>query len=92
MDKFENYVQINEKHNNFNELQSKNKINCDQVSWLLNIADRYISNPGVPGACRQRELKKYAMLYEIMDIARLDFADDSARWNGTPNSARKYTE
>lgn len=65
-------------------------ITCDQVAWLLDIADRYLPPQKTPRVCQQRELQKYAMLYEIMDIAGLRFADDSARLNGTPNQARKY--
>ena len=30
------------------------------------------------------------MLYEIMEITGLQFEDDKARWNGTPNQARDY--
>lgn len=66
-------------------------INCDQVTWLLDIADRYIDPQNDhPRISRQREMKKYAMLYEIMEIANLKFADASARRNGTPNDARPY--
>ncbi len=65
-------------------------ITCDQVAWLLDIAERYLPPQKTPRVCQQREMQKYAMLYEIMDIANLRFEDDSARWNGTPNQARKY--
>ena len=69
------------------------KINCDQVDWLLQIADRYLPHDPRPlGISRQREMQKYGMLYEIMEIADLEFADDAARWNGTPNDARPYDE
>jgi hypothetical protein len=67
-------------------------INCDQVAWLLDIADRYIPKDDYPRISRQREMKKYGMLYEIMEIARLKFEDDQARWNGTPNEARPYND
>lgn len=67
-------------------------INCDQVAWLLDIADRYIPQDNLPRVSRQREMKKYGMLYEIMEIIGAKFEDDGARWNGTPNEARLYGE
>lgn len=65
-------------------------INCDQVHWLLCIADRYLGPQEEPRAGQKREMLKYAMLYEIMETAGLKFLDDSARRNGTPNQVRKY--
>jgi hypothetical protein len=65
-------------------------INCDQVAWLLDIAERHLPPQKTPRVCQQREMQKYAMLYEVMEVANLQFADDSARWNGTPNKARDY--
>jgi hypothetical protein len=71
--------------------EGSHSISCDQVSWLLDIADRYIPKDMVrPSVSRQREMLKYGMLYEIMEIADLKFEDGSARWNGTPNEARNY--
>lgn len=35
-------------------------------------------------------MQKYAMLYEIMEIAGLVYADDAARWNAVPHEARAY--
>ena len=67
-------------------------INCDQVAWLLDIADRYLPKSIYPHVSQEREMMKYAMLYEIMEIVDLYFADDNARWNGTPNPARKYND
>ena len=67
-----------------------NKINCDQVSWLLSIFDRYLPPSKYQRISQEREMMKYGMLYEVMDIANLEFEDDSARWNGTPNQARDY--
>ena len=64
------------------------KINCDQVAWLLDIANRYIDKDKFPAVSQQREMKKYAMLYEIMDIANLKFADKKALYNATPYQAR----
>jgi hypothetical protein len=73
--------------------EGSNPISCDQVSWLLDIADRYIPKDNKnPRVSRQRDMLKYGMLYEIMEIADLKFMDDSARWNGTPNEARNYRE
>lgn len=63
-------------------------INCDQVAWLLDIAERHLPRQTTPRICQQREMQKYAMLYEIMEVAGLKFSDASARWNGTPNQAR----
>ena len=73
-------------------MAERHEISCDQVAWLLDIADRYIPKDNYPNISQQREMKKYAMLYEIMEIADLTFADDSARWNGTPNQARNYSD
>ena len=57
-------------------------LNCDQVAWLLDIFHRYLPPTQHPRVCRQREMMKYAMLYEVMEIAHLQFEDDRARWNG----------
>ena len=66
------------------------QISCDQVAWLLDMADRYLPQTRYPAVSQQRQMLKYAMLYEIMEIAGLQFKDGSARWNGTPNPARDY--
>lgn len=65
-------------------------INCDQVHWLLQAIDRVIPPSPDQRVSRQREMRKFACLYEIMEVAELKFADKSARWNGTPNDARDY--
>ena len=65
-------------------------ISCDQVTWLLDVFDRYLPRDNFPAVSRDREMKKYAMLYEIVGIAELAFEDSCARWNGTPNDARDY--
>ena len=67
-------------------------INCDQVAWLLDIFNRYLPKSHHPRVSREREMLKYGMLYEVMEIANLKFADASARWNGTPNEARPYDD
>lgn len=66
-----------------------NTINCDQVAWLLDIAERYISVDNYPAISRQRDMKKYGMLYEIMEILHLGFRDENARYNGTPIEVRQ---
>lgn len=72
--------------------QPKNGISCDQVAWLLDVFDRYLPQSEYPAVSQKRYMMKYAMLYEVMEVARLDFEDDSARWNGTPDPARNYSE
>lgn len=66
---------------------SQKTINCDQVAWLLDIAERYIQKDDYPRISRQRMMKKYAMLYEIMEIMNLVFEDRAAQQNGTPPDA-----
>lgn len=70
--------------------RKKHTINCDQVAWLLNAFGRYLPQDNHPDISQQREMLKYGLLYEVMEIVGLKFLDDSARWNGTPNSARDY--
>jgi hypothetical protein len=65
-------------------------IGCDQVAWLLDIFDRYLPPSKHPRISREREMLMYGMLYEVMDIAGLNFSDDNARRNGTPHFARDY--
>lgn len=67
-------------------------MSCDQIAWLMDIFDRYLPPDTNPYLSQEREMRKYGMLYEVMEVARLGFKDDSARWNGTPNSARNYNE
>lgn len=70
----------------------KRAITCDQVAWLLASFGRYLPHDNKPDISQQREMLKYGLLYEVMEIVGLKFLDDSARWNGTPNSARGYDE
>ncbi len=63
-------------------------ISCDQVAWLMDIFERYLPANNHPRVSVEREMMQYGMLYEVMDIAGLQFADDAARLNGTPPSAR----
>ncbi len=65
-----------------------NKITCDQVAWLLDIANRYLPPDSFPRISRQRDMNKYGMLYEIMDVLNLQFEDASALYNGTPPDLR----
>ena len=64
-------------------------ITCDQVAWLLQIADRYIPRDPTVGIDQRRDMLKYGMLYEIIEILGLDFADDTARNNATPGQVRR---
>ena len=71
-------------------VMSLHPITCDQVSWLMDIFNRYLPRDSHPAVSRERTMKQYGVLYEVMEIAGLRFEDDAARWNGTPNEARKY--
>jgi len=64
------------------------KISCDQVAWLLDIFNRYLPQDNFPRVSQQREMLKYGMLYEVMDILYLGFEDEAAIHNGTPVKAR----
>jgi len=70
--------------------QGRRPINCDQVSWLLTSIESYIPDKNGRGCSREREMKKYALLYEIMDLANLHFEDDAAQRNGTPPDVRRF--
>lgn len=67
-------------------------INCDQVAWLMDIFNRYLPKSQHPRVSQERDMRMYGMLYEVMEIANLKFADDVARLNGTPSQARPYIE
>lgn len=74
------------------DANSENKptreITCDQVAWLLDVFDRYLPKKPTVRVSQEREMLKYGMLYEVMDVAGLEFADDSAVNNGTPRPVR----
>jgi hypothetical protein len=53
-------------------------ISCDQVAWLLGIFNRYLPQNKHPRISRERDMLIYGMLYEVMEIAGLQFTDDSA--------------
>jgi len=59
-------------------------INCDQVVWMLNAIGRYLPNKEHPAVSRAVEMQKYAMLYELMEVANLCFLDEAAQHNATP--------
>lgn len=65
-------------------------INCDQVSWMLAAIDRHLPPSNTPAVSRAREMQKYALLYEIMEVAHLHFEDDAAQHNGTPPDVRRF--
>lgn len=70
----------------------KTPLNCDQVSWMLSAIGRYLPRQDAPQVSRARELQKYALLYEIMEVAGLVFADDAAAHNGTPSDVSMLRE
>lgn len=59
-------------------------LNCDQVSWMLAAIGRYLPTDNYPHVSRAREMQKYALLYELMEVAHLRFEDHNAQHNGTP--------
>lgn len=65
-------------------------INCDQVAWMLNAIERYLPPTQHPRVSRAREMQKYALLYELMEVAHLYFEDASAQHNGTPSDVRRF--
>lgn len=65
-------------------LDRAREVNCDQVAWMLNAIGRFIPPDSNPAVSRAREMQKYAMLYELMEVAGLTFADDAASFNATP--------
>jgi hypothetical protein len=65
-------------------------INCDQVAWMLNAIERYLPPTQHPRVSRAREMQKYALLYELMEVAHLYFEDARAQHNGTPGDVRRF--
>ncbi len=72
------------------ENYSKNsrQLNCDQVAWILSAIDRYLPTTQHPRVSRAREMQKYGLLYEIMEVANLSFEDNEAKYNATPEDVR----
>lgn len=71
---------------------SKKTISCDQVSWILETIDRYIPKDNLPRVSQQRHMKCFAMLYEFMDNAGLEFEDEKALYNAEPGFIRGWKE
>lgn len=65
-------------------------INCDQVAWMLDAIGRYLPHDKHPRVSRAREMQKYALLYELMEVAHLYFEDALAQHNGTPGDVRRF--
>lgn len=65
-------------------------INCDQVSWMLAAISRYLPPDNHPRVSRAREMQKYALLYELMEVAHLCFEDRNAQHNGTPPDVMRF--
>ena len=65
-------------------------INCDQVAWMLNAIERYLPPTQHPRVSRASEMQKYALLYELMEVAHLYFEDARAQHNGTPGDVRRF--
>ena len=65
-------------------------LNCDQVTWMLNAIERYLPATNHPQVSRAREMQKYALLYELMEVAYLHFEDASAQHNGTPPDVWRF--
>lgn len=65
-------------------------LNCDQVAWMLAAIERHLPNKEHPAVSRAREMQKYALLYELMEVAHLYFEDASAQHNGTPPDVRRF--
>lgn len=63
-------------------------LSCDQVAWLTDCIERYLPKDGYPAVSYQRDMKVLGMLYEIMDLANLKFADEDAIRNATPHFLR----
>jgi hypothetical protein len=63
-------------------------LSCDQVATILDAFSRYLPFDDYPAVSYQREMKRYALLYEVMDLAGLKFEDEMAKNNGTPHFLR----
>ena len=72
----------------------KRKINCDEVSWLIATLKRlkFIAGLDYPLISRIKDMAIYSALYEIMEILHLDFQDEAAKHNATPEEVRKVPE
>lgn len=57
---------------------------------MLNAIERYLTRNDHPAVSRAREMQKYALLYELMEVAYLYFEDANAQHNGTPHDVRRF--
>ena len=59
------------------------KLNCDQVSWIMNALERLlsISQQRLPMASRLTNAAKMAALLEIMEVLGYEFEDKAAAGN-----------
>lgn len=62
----------------------KTKITCDQVAWLLDVFNRHLPPSPHVAISAARECQMHAMLYEVMEVAGLEFEDANAAWNAIP--------
>ena len=67
---------------------NRGTISSDQVAWLLDMAKRYVPKDRHPSVSRQEEMKHYGLLYEVMEIMGVGFADENAAHNGSPPDCR----
>lgn len=65
-------------------LERARGLNCDQVSWMLSAIERYLPPADGPRVSRKRSMSAYALLYELMEVAGLQFEDERAAHNATP--------
>jgi hypothetical protein len=72
----------------------KKQLSCDEVAWLVAALRRlsFIAGLNYPAISRIKEMAVYSALYEIMEILHLDFQDEAARYNATPEKVRKVSE
>lgn len=70
-------------------LERAREVNCDQVAWMLGAIERYLPPVPHPAVSRAREMQKYGLLYELMELAGLTFSDDGAASNGSPPDVQR---
>ena len=64
-------------------------INADQVGWMLAGIGRYLPPVAAPAVSRARDMQAYALLYELMEVAGLQFEDEVAAQNATPADVQR---
>lgn len=70
-------------------MSERHPINCDQVAWMMNAIRRYLPPQSGPSVSREHEMQAYGLLYELMEVAGLYFADDGALHNATPKDLHR---